>query len=110
MCCLKTWQHYLWTHKTKVFMDNVSLKCFETQPKASTKQLKWHDNLVLLDMELIHKVRWDNVFPNALNRKEEISSGETFDQDSRSKCHLPREKRHGEEDKGGLHVKLLKWN
>jgi hypothetical protein len=57
VCCLKTWQRYLGTHKTKVFMDNVSLKYFETQPKALTKQLKWHDTLVLLDMELIHKVR-----------------------------------------------------
>ena len=29
--CLKTWQHYLGLHKTKVYMDNVSLKYFETQ-------------------------------------------------------------------------------
>jgi len=34
---LKTWQHYLGTHKIKVFMDNISLKYFETQPKALAK-------------------------------------------------------------------------
>jgi hypothetical protein len=28
--CLKAWQHYLASHKTKVFTDNVSLKYFET--------------------------------------------------------------------------------
>jgi hypothetical protein len=31
VCCLKTWQHYLGTYKTKVYMDNVSLQNFETQ-------------------------------------------------------------------------------
>ncbi len=40
VCCLKTWQQYLGMHETKVFMDNVYLKYFETQPRASTKQLK----------------------------------------------------------------------
>jgi hypothetical protein len=35
--CLKAWQHYLGFHKTKVFMENVSLRYFETQPRAMTK-------------------------------------------------------------------------
>ena len=33
--CLKTWQHYLGLHKTKVYMDNVSLKYFEIQAQVS---------------------------------------------------------------------------
>jgi hypothetical protein len=37
MCYVKTWQHYLGTHKTKVFTNNVFFKYFETQPKASMK-------------------------------------------------------------------------
>jgi len=37
VCCLKTWQHYLGMHETKVFTDNFLLKYFETQPRASTK-------------------------------------------------------------------------
>jgi hypothetical protein len=40
VCCLKTWQHCLGTHKTKIFTNNVSLKYFETQRKALMKQLK----------------------------------------------------------------------
>jgi hypothetical protein len=36
------------------------------------KQLKWHDTLALLDFELIHKPRWDNVVLDALNKKEEF--------------------------------------
>jgi hypothetical protein len=71
MCCLKTWQHYLGTHKTKVF-TNVSLKYFETQPKASMKQLIWHNTLALLDVDMIHKLSWDNVVPNVMNRKKEF--------------------------------------
>jgi hypothetical protein len=37
VCCLKAWQHYLGTHKTKVYMDNISLWYFETQPKTLMK-------------------------------------------------------------------------
>jgi hypothetical protein len=69
--CLKAWQHYLDSHKTKVFTNNVSLKYFETQPKATIKQLHWHDTLALMDTELIHKPSIDNVVPDALNCKDE---------------------------------------
>ncbi len=34
------------------------------------EQLRWHDTLALLDVELIHKPRWDNVVLDALSRKE----------------------------------------
>jgi hypothetical protein len=33
------------TQKTNIFIDNVSLKYFETQRMASMKQLKWHNTL-----------------------------------------------------------------
>jgi hypothetical protein len=36
------------------------------------KQLKWHDTLALLDVELIHKLGQDNVIHDALNRKKEF--------------------------------------
>jgi len=36
------------------------------------EQLRWHNTLMLLDVELIHKPRRDNVVPNALSRKEEF--------------------------------------
>jgi hypothetical protein len=35
------------------------------------KQLHWHDNLALMDIELIHKLDKDNVVPYALSHKEE---------------------------------------
>jgi hypothetical protein len=44
-------------------MDNIFLKYFKTQLKASTKQFRWHDTLVLLDVELIQKLGRDNVVP-----------------------------------------------
>jgi hypothetical protein len=66
------WQQYLGMHKIKAFMDNVSLTYFKTQPKASTTQLRWHDTLTLLDVELIHKPWQDNVVSNALSKKEEF--------------------------------------
>jgi hypothetical protein len=48
------------------------LKYFETQPKALTKQLRWHNTLALLDVELIHKLGHDNVVPDVLSKKEEF--------------------------------------
>ncbi len=48
-------------------MDNISLRYFETQPRATMKQLCWHDILAFLDIEL----NKDNVVPNVLSLKEE---------------------------------------
>jgi hypothetical protein len=75
--CLKTWQHYLGPHKTKVFTNNVSLKYFETQAKVTPKQLRWYDTLVLMNVELIHKPGRENVVPDALSRREEYRPSTT---------------------------------
>lgn len=48
------------------------MRYFKIQLRALTKQLKWHDTLVLLDVELIQKLGHDNVVPNTLNRKEKF--------------------------------------
>jgi hypothetical protein len=45
---------------------------FETQPKASSKQLEWDNTLALIDVEVIHKLGWDNVIHDVLSRKEEF--------------------------------------
>jgi hypothetical protein len=68
---LKTLQHYLGSQKTNIFTNNVSLRYLQTQPKASAKQLQWHDTLALVNIKLIHKNGKDNVVPNVLNHKEE---------------------------------------
>lgn len=44
MCCLKTCQQYLRTHKTKFFMDNVSLKYFEPNQEPQSNNL---DGMIL---------------------------------------------------------------
>ncbi len=68
--CLKMWQCFLEMLKTKVFINNISLKYFKTQLRSSTKQLRWHNTLALLDVEMIHKLKWDNVVLDTLSRKE----------------------------------------
>ena len=75
--CLKTWQHCLGLHKTKVYMDNVSLKYFETQAQMSAKQLRWHNTLVLMNVDLIHKPGCNNVVPDALSRQKEFHAMST---------------------------------
>ncbi len=42
------------------------------QPRASTKQLRWHDTIILLNVELKHKLIWDNVVLDVLSQKEEF--------------------------------------
>jgi hypothetical protein len=56
----------------KVFMNNVSLKYFEMQPRATIKQLWWHDTLALLGVKSIQKLGRDNVVPNVLNHKKDF--------------------------------------
>ncbi len=68
---LKAWQQYLGFHKNKIFMNNVSLRYFETQPRAMAKQLRWHNTLALMDLELIHNLGKKNVVLNVLNHIEE---------------------------------------
>jgi hypothetical protein len=75
--CLKTWQHYLGLHQTKVFTDNVSLKYFESQAKVTAKQLRWYDTLALMNVDLIHKPGKENVVPDALSRKDEFKPSST---------------------------------
>jgi len=48
--CVASKHNYLGMHKTKVFMNNVSLRFFEIKPRALAKQLKWHNTLALLDV------------------------------------------------------------
>ena len=70
--CLKTWQHYLKLHKTKVYTNNVSLNYFESKAQVSAKHLRWHDTLALMNVDLIHKPGCNNVMPDALSRRKEF--------------------------------------
>jgi hypothetical protein len=81
-----------------VYKDNVSLKYFETQAQVSAKQLRWHDTLALMNVELIHKPGRDNVVPDALNRRkefQEMSTSQSLWLMYKGECDLHRKLREG---------------
>jgi hypothetical protein len=47
-----------------VWTDNVTLKYFATQPKLSSKQVRWQD--------IRHKLGKENVVSNALSQKHQL--------------------------------------
>ncbi len=55
-----------------VWTDNVTLKYFATQPKLSSKQVKWQDTLALFNVDIRHKPRKENVVLDALIRKHQL--------------------------------------
>jgi len=69
---LKTWGHYISSKDVVVWIDNVTLKYFATQPKLSSKQVKWQNTLALFNVDIRHKPEKENVVPNALNRKHQL--------------------------------------
>ncbi len=56
-----------------VWTDNVTLKYFTTQPKLSSKQVRWQDTLVLFNVDIRHKHEKENVVPNVLSRKHQLN-------------------------------------
>jgi hypothetical protein len=50
--CLKTWDHYIGSKDVVVWADNVILKYFATQPKLSSKQVRWQDTLALFNVDI----------------------------------------------------------
>jgi hypothetical protein len=70
--CLKTWGHYIGSKDVMVWTDNVTLKYFSTQPKLSSKQVRWQDTLALFNVDIRHKPREENIVPDALSRKHQL--------------------------------------
>jgi len=70
--CFKTWGHYIGSKDVVVWTDNVTLKYFATQPKLSSKQMRWQDTLALFNVDIRHKPGKDNVVPNALSQKHQL--------------------------------------
>jgi hypothetical protein len=70
--CLKTWGHYIGSKDVVVWTDNVTLKYFATQPKLSSKQVRWQDTLALFNVDIQHKPGKDNVVSDALSRKHQL--------------------------------------
>jgi len=55
-----------------VWIDNVTLKYFSTQPKLSSKQVRWQDTLALFNVDIRHKPGKENIVPNALSPKHQL--------------------------------------
>jgi hypothetical protein len=70
--CLKTWGHYIGSKDVVVWTNNVTLKYFATQPKLSSKQVKWQDTLALFNVDIRHKPGKENIVPDALSRKHQL--------------------------------------
>jgi len=70
--CLKTWGHYIGSKDVVVWTDNVTLKYFATQPKLSSKQVRWQDTLALFNVDIRHKPGKENVVPDALSWKHQL--------------------------------------
>ncbi len=69
---LKTWGHYIGSKNVVVWTDNVTLKYFATQPKLSSKQIRWQNTLALFNVDIRHKPGKENIVPNALSRKHQL--------------------------------------
>jgi len=69
---LKTWGHYIGSKDVMVWTDNVTLKYFATQPKLSSKQVRWQDTLALFNVDIWHKPGKENIVPDALSRKHQL--------------------------------------
>jgi hypothetical protein len=70
--CLKTWGHYIGSKDVVVWTGNVTLKYFVTQPKLSSKQVRWQDTLALFNVDIRHKPRKENVVLDVLSRKHQL--------------------------------------
>jgi hypothetical protein len=70
--CLKTWGHYVGSKDVVVWTNNVTLKYFATQPKLSSKQVRWQDTLALFNVDIRHKPGKDNIMLDALSRKHQL--------------------------------------
>jgi hypothetical protein len=53
-------------------IGNVTLKYFATQPKLSSKQMRWQNTLALFNVNIQHKLGKDSVVPNVLSRKHQL--------------------------------------
>jgi hypothetical protein len=52
--CFKTWGHYIGSKDVVVRIDNFTSKYFTTQPKLSSKQVRWQVTLALFNVDIRH--------------------------------------------------------
>jgi hypothetical protein len=52
--CFKTWGHYIGSKDVVVWINNFTSKYFTTQPKLSSKQVRWQGTLALFNVDIRH--------------------------------------------------------
>lgn len=77
--CLKAQKHYLEGRKTKVYIDNNSLKYFTLKAQISFKELWLYNIIVSIDVKLIQKRGKDNLILDALSRRKEFMEEKLHD-------------------------------
>jgi hypothetical protein len=55
-----------------VWTDNFTLKYFKTQPKLSSKQVRWQDTWALFNVDIRHEPEKDNVVIDVLSQKHRL--------------------------------------
>ena len=66
---LKTWRHYLYGEKFKVYYDHKSLKYIFTQKNLNSRHRRWMETLEDYDFALHYHPGKVNVVADALSRK-----------------------------------------
>ncbi len=64
--------YYMGSKDVVVWTNNVTLKYFATQPKLSSKQVRWQDTLALFNVDIRHKPGKENIVPDALSQKHQL--------------------------------------
>ena len=71
MHALKTWKHYMYGVKCKIYSDHKSLKYIFTQKDLNARQRRWLQILANYHLEVLYHEGKANVVADALSRKKE---------------------------------------
>jgi hypothetical protein len=80
---LKSWKHFLYGSKCKLFTDHKSLKYFFTQKDLNMRQWRWLELIKEYDLTINYTPGMDNVVANALSQKATCNMLEA--------CKMPKE-------------------
>lgn len=75
---LKTWRHYLYGSKCRIFTDHQSLKYVFTQRELNLRQRRWLELMKDYDLEIQYLEGKANVVADALSRKRPTNLAESI--------------------------------
>ncbi|KAJ3684443.1 hypothetical protein LUZ61_013607 [Rhynchospora tenuis] len=71
---LKTWRHYLYGVKCKIYTDHQSLKYIFTQKELNLRQRRWLELMKDYDLEILYHAGKANLVADALSRKSRMNA------------------------------------